>query len=126
MNAEEKDRLKGLFQEMKLDEPSSGFESRLMQRVHVVAAKKSRRQNIKSIIAITCGIIGILGIPAFIFWRLGLSLKTEMQDVGSTLSFSMPSIDFNPFVVSVACVGVLLFISDTLIRRHIREKRHKD
>jgi len=125
MNTEEKDRLKSLFQEMKLDEPSSDFESRLMQRVHIVAAKKSRKSYIKSIIAIMGGITGMFGIPALIFWLLGLSFKAEMQDLGTTLSFSMPSIDFNPFVVSVACVGVLLFISDTLIRRKMREKKHK-
>jgi hypothetical protein len=29
-------------------------------------------------------------------------------------------------VVSVACVGVLLLISDSLIRRRIKEKKHKD
>lgn len=126
MNIEEKDKLKSLFQEMKLDKPSSDFESKLMQRVHIVAAKKSRKQSIKSIVAIAGGIIAMLGIPALIFWQLGTPFKTEMQDVCTTISFSMPTIDFNPFVVSVACVGVLLFISDTLIRRKIREKKHKD
>jgi hypothetical protein len=125
MNIEGRDNLKSLFQEMKTDTPSSDFEDRLMQRVHIIAAKKSHRQSIQSITAIASGIIGMFGIPILIFWLLGLPFKTEIRDMGTAFSFSMPFMDFNPFVVSVACVGVLLFICDTLIRRRIREKKHK-
>jgi hypothetical protein len=126
MNIAEKDNLKSLFQEMNLDEPSSGFESRLMQRIHIVAAKKNRIQSIKSIATIAGGIAGMLGIPTIIFWYLDLPFKTEVQNIGANLSFDISAINFNPFVVSVACVGVLLFISDALIRRHIREKAKRN
>ena len=126
MNTENTDKLKSLFQEIKLDEPSTDFESRLMQRVHIVAAKQNRKRSIISILSITFGIVGILGIPTLIFWLLGLPLKEDIQSMGSNITFKVPSVGFNPFVVSVACVGVLLLISDSLIRRRIKEKKHKD
>lgn len=126
MNTENTDRLKSLFQEIKLDEPSTDFESRLMQRVHIVAAKQNRKRSIISILSITFGIVGMLGIPTLIFWLLGLPLKEDIQSMGSNITFNMPAVAFNPFVVSVACVGVLLLISDSLIRRRIKEKKHKD
>jgi hypothetical protein len=124
MNIEEKDKLKSLFQEMKIDTPPPDFENKLMQRIHMVAAKKSRIQSVKSIVAIASGIIGMLGIPIFIFQYLGLSFKTEIRDAGAALSLNMPP-DLNPFAISVACVGVLLFISDTLIRRRIQQKKYR-
>ena len=126
MNTENTDRLKSLFQEIKLDEPSTDFESRLMQRVHIVAAKQNRKRSIISILSITFGIVGMLGIPTLIFWLLGLPLKEGIQSMGSNITFNITSVGFNPFVVSVACVGVLLLISDSLIRRRIKEKKHKD
>lgn len=126
MNTENTDRLQSLFQKIKLDEPSTDFESRLMQRVHIVAAKQNRKRSIISIISITFGIVGMLGIPTLIFWLLGLPLKEDIQSMGSNITFNVRSVGFNPFVVSVACVGVLLLISDSLIRRRIKEKKHKD
>lgn len=126
MNTENTDRLKSLFQEIKLDEPSTDFESRLMQRVHIVAAKQNRKRSIISILSITFGIVGMLGIPTLIFWLLGLPLKEGIQSMGSNITFNIPSVGFNPFVISVACVGVLLLISDSLIRRRIKEKKLKD
>ena len=126
MNTENTDRLKSLFQEIKLDEPSTDFESRLMQRVHIVAAKQNRKRSIISILSITFGIVGMLGIPTLIFWLLGLPLKEGIQSMGANITFNVPSVGFNPFVVSVACIGVLLLISDSLIRRRIKDKKHKD
>lgn len=77
MNTENTDRLKSLFQEIKLDEPSADFESRLMQQVHIVAAKQNRKRSIISILSITFGIVECLEYQrlSFGFWDY-LSRKT--------------------------------------------------
>jgi hypothetical protein len=126
MNMEERDKLRSLFQEMKFDEPSTAFESRLMQQVHIVAAKKERRHKVISVISIIGAIAGMLGIPALIYWYMGIPLKPEVKPIETSLTFEIPSMHFDPFIVSIACVALLLLISDTLIRRRIWEKKHKD
>ncbi len=125
MKAEDKDRLKSLFQEMKSDEPSAGFESKLMQQIHIVADKQAKRKNIRSYIFAVCGAIGILGIPALIFWLYGILFEKPLIDVEAVSSFSMPDITFDPLIVSIACVVLLLLVCDTLIRKRLGEKKHK-
>lgn len=129
MKTNDNDKLKSLFQEMKLDEPSVGFESRLMQQIHIVAAEKSRQEvrtnKVQTILAIIGGIAGILGIPAFIFWLLGWSFKTDIQLIKHDFTFSMPYLKLDPFIVTIACVILLLLVSDTLIRKRIGENKHK-
>ncbi|GHV14646.1 hypothetical protein FACS1894169_03990 [Bacteroidia bacterium] len=125
---EDKDRLRGLFQEMKLDKPSAGFESRLMQSIHAITEKQTKKEPIsaKSILAIIGGILGILGIPAAILWWLGISIKPEIQPIETDFSFSMPVININPAIISIASVCLLLLVTDMLIRRRIWEKKNKD
>lgn len=125
---EDKDRLRGLFQEMKLDKPSVGFESRLMQSIHAITEKQTKKEPIsaKSILAIIGGVLGILGIPTAILWWLDFSIKPEIQPIETDFSFSMPAININPAIISIASVCLLLLITDMLIRRRIWEKKHKD
>lgn len=125
MKTEDKDQLKSLFQDMKLNEPSAGFESRLMQHIYIVNKKQERRKSLKSIFAIAGGILGILGIPAAIFWYIGLPLKSGIENMKVDFSISLPDISFDPSIISIAFVVLLLLIGDTLIRRRIWEKKHK-
>lgn len=126
MNAEEKDKLKSLFQEVKLDEPSADFESRLMKHVHMAAAKQTKKKSLRSTLAIAGGVMGMLGIPAFIFWMFGLLIKPELKPIEIDFTLTMPEMKFDPLIISIACVVLLLLISDTLIRRRIWEKKQKN
>lgn len=120
MNMEEKDKLRSLFQEIKLDEPSAAFESMLMKQVHIVVEKKRKKQKAGTIISIFMAITGMLAIPTLILWYLGFTLAdTEIK-------LTIPTLNFDPYVVSIACTTLLLLISDTLIRKRIWEKKHKD
>ncbi|MDR2955898.1 MAG: hypothetical protein LBV43_12545 [Prevotella sp.] len=126
MKTEDKDKLKSLFQEVKLDEPSSGFESRLMEHIYIVEKKQNRIKNLKSYLALALGILGIIGIPAAIFRLLRFTNQLGYTDINTEFNFTLPHIQFNPGVISIACVVLLLLIVDTLIRRRIWEKKHKE
>lgn len=125
---EEKDRLRGLFQEMKLDKPSADFESRLMQSIHAITEKQTKKEAItaRNILAIIAGIMGMLGIPAAILWWLDFSIKPDIQPIETDFSFSMPAMNISSSIISIASVCLLLLIADMLIRRRIWEKKHKD
>lgn len=125
---ENDDKLRSLFQEIKLEEPSSGFESRLMANIHVIATKKTKKEifTAKTFLAIGGAILGMLGIPALIFWWMGLPLKPEMQSIKHDYDISMPNLTVDPLVISVAVVCLLLLVGELLIRRRIWEKKHKD
>ncbi len=125
MKVEDKDRLKSLFQEMKAEKPSAGFESKLMQQIHIAADKQAKRKSIKSYILAVCGAAGILGIPVLIFWLYGILSGKPLIEVKAVSFFSMPNITLDPFVVSIGCVVLLLLVSDTLIRKRVGEKKHK-
>lgn len=121
----EKDRIKSLFQEMKWDEPSIGFETKLMQRIHTVEKKHTRQKSLRSILAIAGGVMGLLGIPALIFWALNVFLKIELQPIKTNFDLTIPNVQIDPFIISIASVALLLLIGDTLIRKRIWEKKHK-
>jgi protein-S-isoprenylcysteine O-methyltransferase Ste14 len=122
MRTEDKDKLKSLFQEMKVDEPSVSFESRLMQQIHLVAAKEAQKKRRVSMIAMVGGILGVLVLPILIFTFFGVSYQVDFQ----YLKLNMPAMEINPVIISVATVAVLLLMSDLLIRRRIWEKKHKN
>lgn len=125
---EDKDRLRGLFQEMKLDEPSIDFESRLMQSIHAITEKQTQKEPIsaKNILAIIGAVLGILSIPAAILWWLGFSIKPDIKPLETDFSFSIPTMNISPSIISVASVCLLLLVADMLIRRRIWEKKHKN
>lgn len=126
MKAEEKDRLKSLFQEIKLEESSAGFENRLMQQIYIVEKKRRQKEKLNSILAITCGIIGIFGIPALILYLRGIYMGKEIQLSEYKLEVSFPEIHFDPFIVSIGAISLFLLIADTLIRKRIWEKKQKE
>lgn len=119
----EEDKLRSLFQNMKLDEPSTTFESKLMGRIYVIEKKKERREVIRSYIAVACGIVAILGISSLLLWILDVKLSLpEVLDFDVTL----PHLAIDPFIISIAGVVLLLLIGDTLIRKRIREKEENN
>lgn len=117
-----KDRLQGLFQELKYNEPSADFENRLMQSVQIVVAKESKKKSLKTIFTVIAGVVGMLGVLVAIFKGFGLSFKTEIEPMNVTI----PDMKFDPFIISIACVALFLLVGDTLIRRRIWEKKQKD
>ncbi len=121
----EKDDLKSLFQEVKLDQLSVGFESRLMEKVHIASEKKIRRRSLTATFALAGGVLAMVGIPSLIFWWYGLSFKIFGEFTKMDIYFSLSNLKSDSLIISIVCVVFLLLVSDTLIRKRIWDKKHK-
>jgi len=122
MNTQDNDKLKSLFQDIPLDEPSAGFENRLMRQVHHVTAIEKRRVRIISVLSIIGGVIAAIGIPVLIFHLYGLTVDKE----AFAIDYTIPHMQFDPLMVSIAVTALLLLAGDLLIRKRIWEKKHKN
>lgn len=120
---EDKDRLKGLFQEMKLDSPSVDFEYRLMQSIHAISKKNTEKEklSIKSIMGMVGAIIAILGIPYLVLSIVGIFTKYEMP----SMSLNIEALSFNSGIISIAGVCLFLLIAEMLVRKYVGDKNHK-
>ena len=121
MNTHDDDKLKSLFQDINLDEPSAGFEDRLMLQVHHVAARQKRRNRVVSVLSIIGGIIAAVGIPAIIFHLYGLTIDKD----SFAIDYTIPHMQFDPLMLSIAGAALFLLVVDLLIRKRIWEKKHK-
>lgn len=112
----DKDKLKDIFCEVKLESPSINFEQNLMNKIQMISLEQKkktiRNTKWKDILSITGGILVIIAIPIIIFNLLGWNLK-------GYLNFSSN----NNYLISVALITLVLLISDTLIRKYIINKK---
>lgn len=129
MKKQEKDNLRSLFQDMELSNPPQGFENRLMQQIHQVAAKKEERKTLRNKIyigfSIFSGIAGMVALPVLIFYfttgNMGFELPSLKFDYNMS---SLPRMDINPLAILLPFVVLVLLMGDTLIRKHLSDKRH--
>lgn len=120
MKKADDDRLRGIFLEIKTDEPSSEFENRLMQRIQVVAAKNEKKRLLLNKIYNTCaliaGVSAIIGLPFMLFYLTNISIEYTLK---------MPKIKVDPIWILLSFSILMLLIADMFIRKHLKNKNHK-
>ena len=111
----EKDLLKNLFDEIKMDKTSNDFMENLMVRVEKEVVKQQRIKQIYNYLVMAAGIAGIIFIPALVLFFLGIdiSLKINILQIFSEVHVESSHIMF-------ALIILLLLIGDTLLRKHFR------
>lgn len=129
MKEQQKDNLKSLFQDMELSDLPKGFEDRLMQQIHQAAAQKAERVTLKSKIytgvSIALGIAGMIALPLIIYYFITGNIGFDLSSVKSDYSLpSFPKMDISPLTVLLPSVILILLMGDTLIRKHLSDKRH--
>ena len=129
MKKQEKDNLRSLFQDMELSSPPKGFEDRLMQQIHQVAAKKEGKNTVRSkiytIVSIALGMAGMIALPLIIFYFMTGSIGFELPAIQLNYSLShLFKADINPLSVLLPSVILILLMGDTLIRKHLSDKKH--
>jgi len=129
MNSNDIDKLKNLFRQIELKEPSSEFEQKLMFEVHQLAHKERIRLIIKKrlviAVSILCGIASIIILPSLVFHFTGWSLQANLSDIKSLFPEKLPYLQFDPMIICVSVIALMLLISDTLIRKKINQNKHK-
>lgn len=128
MKEEEKDRLRSLFQQIELEEPALGFESRLMQQVKQVAEEQSRKRSLKNkimnVLFVALGVCAMIGLPILVLNIMGWTPdeRADMPDLISTLA----GIEFNPLWILLSLTILMLLMLDTLIRKRITRNKHSE
>jgi len=121
MKTDDQDKLKSLFQEINMEEPRMNLESRIMQQVYIISDKKKQKNRLISILCIIGGLAAAIGIPLLVFRLYGFSIDKESL----ASEFSMPQMQFDPLMISIAGIAFMLLAGDLLIRKRIWNKKHK-
>ena len=109
----EKDLLKDIFHEIKLENTSTDFMQNLMVRVEKEAGKQQRKKQIYSYLSIAAGIICIVGIPALVLFLFGIHISFNLN-----LSDIFRGVVIEPSYVIFSLIILFLLIGDTLLRKH--------
>ncbi len=116
MKNSEKDWLEELFQEVRPEDTSGDFMEKLMVRVEKEAIRQKRRKVWLTYLWMAAGIVGIIAIPACVFYYMGVNVEIPWNTKPDwTGLFS--GIDIDPSFVMFALVILLLLVGDGLIRR---------
>jgi hypothetical protein len=106
-------RLRDLFKEMILENPSENFNANLLSRIKKEVQKEKRRNQWITCGQIAAGIGGIIFLPGLTLYLCSLLLP------GFSFSFPTLNIKFEPMIFTVGLSVLLLLIADVLFRQHI-------
>ena len=119
----EKDKLKSLFQEMELNEPSWGFEDRLMAQIqHVIIERDKKRLQKKKIyswLSVSLAIASIFVLPVLVLWLAGWNI-TQFSET----SFSIPVVEIPSSLVMIFGTALLLLVADLFIRKNAFDRKY--
>ena len=112
------DKLRELFGEMPLDEPTPGFAENMLSRIEKEALHEKRKQQWFTVGQVAAGLFGILVLPALAIYLCMVFFP----------SFSFPKMhirfDFNFLIIGFSIL--ILLIIDTLFRMHAGNRTKSD
>ncbi len=124
MKQADNDKLRELFHEIKIENPSMGFENRLMQQVQQEAVRKDRRQMIVSICWLSVGLLFILTLGVAIFYFMGWTLGINKIEFDFFAGLRL--LNFSPILMAACSAVILLLFGEILISKLRKEKKHED
>lgn len=120
------DKLRDIFLEIRTDQPSAGFESKLMQQIQTVAAKENKKKSRLRTIYNTCALIGgiaaIVILPCVLFYFSGIEPNFSLSEIN--YSIKMPAINVNPVWILMSLSVLILLLADMFIRNYLKNKKH--
>jgi hypothetical protein len=117
-------QLQDLFKGISLESPSSGFAENLMLRIEKEAVKQRRKEKWIPYGQLAAGIIGILLLP-----KLAIDLCARfIPEFSFSFSFSSlktnyNSISYNPEVIMIGVIILLLLAADTFFRKYANSRK---
>lgn len=127
MKQQNDDKLKNLFREMNIAEPSLGFEERLMRQIEIETERKRKRNKLYNILWLFAGISAVTASVILVLQYIGISVSVpEFSKVEfRTLYHAFLSLNFKSSLIGFAGIILLMLMGDTLIRKRIEEKKSK-
>jgi len=103
-------KLRELFDEMRLDEPAPDFTENLLSRIEKEILHEKRKQQWVTVGQVAAGLLSILVLPALAIYLCTIFLP----------NFSFPKIplNFDPNLLIIGFSILMLLIIDTLFRMH--------
>ena len=111
----EKDLLKNLFHEMKMENTSGDFMNILMVRIEKEAIKQQYKNRIFGYLYFAAGIAGMVCIPAWVIFFFDIDFSFF-----NNISVTFSEIRIDPSYIMFAAIVLLLLIGDTLLRKRFR------
>jgi hypothetical protein len=112
-------QLRKAFKEMSSENLSSGFMENLMVKIEKETIRQRRKRAWINSLQIAAGFLAMFLLPALVIYLRKIPLPK--------FSFSLPKIDlnFDPNIVIIGLVVLLLLIIDTLLRTHLQSKNNQ-
>lgn len=112
---EEPDDIRFLFRDMPREKAPDDFVGNMMKMINIEAEKRKRKERIADRCMIMFSIFLVIG--AIIYLYLSGSLKMNLDSLRpENFAMNMP--------VMIIIAAFILYLTDTLIRLHFKEKNH--
>lgn len=119
-----KDKLRDLFDNIKLDSPSMSFENKLMQQIYAEQRLIEKKRNRLSKLTMILGSITVIIIPIVVLYFMGWPILDEIKSIGQYFN-SSSAIKYNTDsnLISIPIICFILLIVDLIIRKHLMNKK---
>ena len=115
---ETNDKLKNMFHEVRMENPSADFMENLMLRVEKEALAKRKKKYILNYLAVASGIAGIFLIPALIFHFFDIQIKTiKLPNFSLEIQSIFENLSIDPMIIGLGVVVLLLLLGDSILRK---------
>jgi H+/Cl- antiporter ClcA len=127
MKEQDDEKLRQLFHAIKWDEPSAGFEEKLVRQLQRIAVEQQKHKRRKAAVltglAAAFGVAVIIVVPITVLHILDWDISFPQL---SAWEFPQWKMELPPVFILTIISAFLLLISDLLIRKRLWEKKHKE
>ncbi|MDR1369729.1 MAG: hypothetical protein LBJ72_06345 [Dysgonamonadaceae bacterium] len=121
---ETKDKLKNMFCEIKMENPSADFMKELMLRIEKETAAKKKRQYFLTLSLILTGILSIILISGSIIYFLKIEITTiKFPNIYFILRNIFKDFSIDPKITGLGLIILLLLSGDLILRKFISHKK---
>ena len=116
------DKLRSLFQKIELEQPSSSFESKLMQRIQQEALKREQKANHWYNITFLLCCAAFIGTAIFVYFYYNITWTSISDVFQNTFQTIYSIVTKNAKMTSIFITIFILLVIDIIIRTRMYRK----
>jgi hypothetical protein len=117
-NSQQEREIDELLKDIRLEKYSISFTENLLFKIEKETIKEKKKKSLLLSLQIAAGVIAILSVPVLTYYLGAIRLPDF------SFSITLPKIHFDPLLLSTGSAVLFLLIMDTLIRKHINNKKN--